>query len=703
MEKRRALISTLYVLAFALLWMQWAPRLFPQFFPQPQPAAQKLADPDADPDADPEVGADEQDEAADVVVPAANGDDDAEAIATELPEHPHRLIELGSLDRESGYFMQVTINTAGAAIETVELNDPRYTSINNRQAPLKIVGDDPQTNDRSLQMSLRAIDDQLKPFGTSLAQVDWQVADQQENAVTLTYTAPDGSLEVRKHYHLNPGDPERPDESVAGHLLDFDIRVRNLADRPQEVQYTLLGPVGLPLEDRANAQHYVEIEAGTLDDPGSPESVSNISMTAAGLVKETEKAERMQDPGRLTVWRAPLKYIGADVSYFAALLVPKEDQLKTKYFEEYQPVVLRKDGYKEKGEWSNISVELTSQTFRLKPQEQLEHKFQAYFGPKRSELLEPLGAGGVTGLGWFSIVALGMLSLLHFFNEVLLFPYGIAIIALTVVVRACLFPISKKIARNQQRMKELQPKMEELRTKYADNKEKQAEAYREFMAKHGFNPLAGCLPMLLQLPIFLGLYRALYASVDLRNAQFLWIDNLAAPDQLFQLPFDLPFLGSYFNLLPLLSMGLFFAQQKLFMPPPTSEEQALQYKMMNIFTLVLGFMFYRFPAGLCLYFITSSLWGICERKLLEKLGLTTTPPAVSNEGGAGGSDAPGGRSTDAPPQPKPPGLLQKLMEAADQAQRQNQVRQHETQREGPGRPDRSNPKRKKGRKSKGRR
>jgi YidC/Oxa1 family membrane protein insertase len=697
MEKRRALISTLYVIAFALLWMQWAPRLFPQFFPQPQPPAQQLVEADRAGDADAE------DEADPAAARAAEDDDDAAAIPAELPEHPHRLIELGSLDRESGYFMRVTINTAGAAIETVQLNDPRYTSVNNRDAPLKVVGDDPQTNDRTLQMSLQAVDDQLKEFGTSLAEVDWKVEDQQENAVTLTYAAPDGSLEVRKHYHLNPGDAARPDENVLGYLLDFEISVRNLADRPQEVQYTLLGPVGLPLEDRANAQHYVEVKAGTLDDPGSPESISDITMTAAGLVKETEKAARMNDPGRLTVWRAPLKYIGADVSYFAALLIPKEDQLQTKYFEEYQPVVVRKDGYKDKGEWSNISVELTSQTFRLKPQEKLQHKFQAYFGPKRSELLEPLGAGGVTGLGWFSIVALGMLSLLHFFNKVLLLPYGLAIIALTVVVRACLFPISKKIARNQQRMKELQPKMEELRTKYADNKEKQAEAYREFMAKHGFNPLAGCLPMLLQLPIFLGLYRALYASVDLRNAEFLWIDNLAAPDQLFQLPFELPFLGSYFNLLPLLSMGLFFAQQKLFMPPPTSEEQALQYKMMNIFTLVLGFMFYRFPAGLCLYFITSSLWGICERKLLEKLGLTTTPPAAGKEGGAGGSDGAGGRPSDVPPQPKPPGLLQKLMEAADQAQRQNQLRQRETERERPARPDRSNPKRKKGRKSKGRR
>ena len=308
-------------------------------------------------------------------------------------------------------------------------------------------------------------------------------------------------------------------------------------------------------------------------------------------------------------------------------------------------------------------------------------------------------------LGWFSVVSLGMLSLLHFFHKVLFLPYGLAIMLLTVVVRACLFPISKKIAKNQQRMKELQPKMEEIRTKYKDDKEKQAEAYREFMAKHGFNPLAGCLPMFLQLPIFFGLYRALYASVDLRNAEFLWVENLAAPDQLFALPFVVPIVGwNFFNLLPLLTVALFMAQQKLFMPPPTSEEQAMQYKMMNYFTLFLGFMFYRVPAGLCVYFIVSSLWGICERKLLEKLGHTTTNP----DGGAGlDSDGPdGGGGGGKPPAPNggPPkrkGFLATLMEAADEAQRQNQLRQSErgdVNGDAGGRK-----KKKKGRKSKGRR
>ena len=102
-------------------------------------------------------------------------------------------------------------------------------------------------------------------------------------------------------------------------------------------------------------------------------------------------------------------------------------------------------------------------------------------------------------------------------------------------------------------------------------------------------------------------------------ASFLWIDNLAAPDALFEMSFSLPFLGSDFNLLPLITVVLFYAQQKMFMPPPTTDEMAMQQKMMNFMMIFMGFLFYRVPAGLCVYFIASSVWGMSERKLLEFL------------------------------------------------------------------------------------
>ena len=136
--------------------------------------------------------------------------------------------------------------------------------------------------------------------------------------------------------------------------------------------------------------------------------------------------------------------------------------------------------------------------------------------------------------------------------------------------------------------------------------------------------------MFFQLPIFVGLYRALSVDIELRQAALIpglqWCSNLAAPDQLFRWDSFMPsflagmngFLGPYFNLLPLFSVGLMIVHQKLFSPPPTDEQQEMQMKMMKYMMIVFGFMFFRVPAGLCLYFITSSLWAVGERKLLPK-------------------------------------------------------------------------------------
>ena len=186
-----------------------------------------------------------------------------------------------------------------------------------------------------------------------------------------------------------------------------------------------------------------------------------------------------------------------------------------------------------------------------------------------------------------------MLGLLNFFHGLGL-PYGIAIICLTICVRACMFPLSLRQTAQAQRMKEMQPRIEELKKKYGSDKEKFAMAQMQLWREHKINPLSGCLPLFVQLPIFTGLWMALNSSVDLRLAPFLYFNNLAAPDALFHLPFAVPFLGwTDFNLLPFITVALFVVQQKMFMPPPTDEQQAMQYKMMNVMTIVMGVMFYQ--------------------------------------------------------------------------------------------------------------
>ena len=141
MEKRRALISTIYVFAFALLWMNLAPKLFPQFFPPPKPAGQAQQVAQAEDDAKADNAEANDVEGGEAAEEGAEPNEQAAAPPAELAKHPHQLIELGSLDPKSGYFMKVTVDTRGASIKSVELNDPRYTRIDDKNAALHVIGD----------------------------------------------------------------------------------------------------------------------------------------------------------------------------------------------------------------------------------------------------------------------------------------------------------------------------------------------------------------------------------------------------------------------------------------------------------------------------------------------------------------------------------------------------------------------------------
>ena len=178
--------------------------------------------------------------------------------------------------------------------------------------------------------------------------------------------------------------------------------------------------------------------------------------------------------------------------------------------------------------------------------------------------------------------------------------------------------------------------------------------------------------MLLQMPVFLGLYYCLQESIHFRLAPFLWINSLTCPDMLFGWSQRIPFisrvedygsflyLGPYFNLLPVIAVALMIVQQKMLTPPPADEQQAMQQKMMKYMMVFFGLMFYKVAAGLCVYFIVSSLWGMAERKLLPKAKPAGTP-AAAGKGGDGRKPRPG-RAKSGSPKPNGDGVLQKVKE-----------------------------------------
>jgi YidC/Oxa1 family membrane protein insertase len=221
------------------------------------------------------------------------------------------------------------------------------------------------------------------------------------------------------------------------------------------------------------------------------------------------------------------------------------------------------------------------------------------------------------------------------------------------MVRGAMFPLSRRQALSsammQEKTAELAPEVKKLEEKHKGDPMALQQAKNELYMRKGINPLAmmgTCWMVILQMPIFLGLYYALQESIHFRLAPFLWMRNLAAPDMLIEWGQNIPwisrpedqgslmYMGPFFNILPIIAVALMIVQQKMLTPPPTDEQQAMQQKMMKWMMILFGFMFYKVAAGLCIYFIASSIWGVAERKLLPKKQLAGAGPAEGGDNSA---------------------------------------------------------------------
>ncbi len=618
MDQRRFLA---FFTVSMLIWFGWihflVPALFPPLPPKP-PVAGKVdgKDPTADPD--------KVDDKAAVEGKAPP--------VVELPKHPAKSLWIGPDQDEKDptkleeFLLAAHIRSEGASIEAIELTDlRRYPEFGHRDRRLHLVGakadakkkagDYDKTDRRTFGMTIPVIDKLLRD--QTLDRIAWEIADTSSDSVTFKLRSPDGVWEVSKKFklkQLSAAERDQPGvrENMAdGYKLTLTVTLKNLSDKPEEISYTLQGPTGVPLEDADNAYKYRDVRMGFLREDGS--AVDDSKMGASEVVKK----EKGNAP---VLWKRPIKYIGVDVAYFATLVLPGQDQLSQRTLDSASPVLVTEN--KEYSQYSDVSVDLISKTFTVPAQDSVQHEYILFAGPKRQQLLQQVFAAAVLDYGWFDSICRGMVWVLNLFHS-LGFSYGVAIICLTVVVRTTLIPLSKHQAVHAAKMKELQPKIQarqkELEARHGKNTEEYLKASQELVAEQSKMMLGGCLPMFLQLPIFIALYRALSSSIELRMEPFLWFENLASPDALIPLPFRIPFLGwTEFNLLPCISIGLMMIHQKLTMPPAQNDEQKAQYKMMNIMMFVMGATFYRVPAGLCLYFISTNIWSMTERSLFEK-------------------------------------------------------------------------------------
>lgn len=480
--------------------------------------------------------------------------------------------------------------------------------------------------------------DQVSPqAGRELEELDlrtgnWQlVAHDEEHAVFRRRLARLG-IELEKTYRLaRVGEGQEANPDHPAYHLDLQVAIRSLDGQPHQVAYQLDGPTGLPLEGwwyASKVSHYWFKGVGLRD------VIASFGPAEPNVYSAIEIAH--QEWGRpipIEEARVQLAFVGVDAQYFSAVMIPQRQQPAELGFADWQPLAVGPVP-KDVPFKTNTSFRLRSTLREVRPDAALRETFQIFVGPKRPSLLEAYGLRGILYYGYFWWAARPMLWLLHFFHDYLVFNYGLAIILLTVVVRGCMFPLSRKQALGAQKMQEIQPELKRLKEKYKNDLQALGRAQRELFAKYNYNPWGGCLIVLLQLPIFVGLYRALMVDVELRGAALLserirWASNLAGPDMLFDWSGFMPGfvtrgvglfgLGPYFNILPIITVALFLWQQKKFMPPPADEQAALNMKVMQYMMIFMGVLFYKVASGLCIYFIASTLWSIAERQFLPKL------------------------------------------------------------------------------------
>ncbi|MFH1772568.1 MAG: membrane protein insertase YidC [Candidatus Omnitrophota bacterium] len=250
---------------------------------------------------------------------------------------------------------------------------------------------------------------------------------------------------------------------------------------------------------------------------------------------------------------------------------------------------------------------------------------QFFVGPQKSEILNEYGLSEIINFGFFHTIALFLLKIILFFHF-LTKNFGFSIILFTIFLYAVFLPLTIKSTKGMKGMQDFQAihksEIEKLRQKYKDNPQKIHKETMDLYKKHGFNPLkgcsSGCLPMFFRIPVIWAFWSIAPRFWGFKGANFLWINDLSNPDHLFKLPFTLPVVGNWINILPILTTVLLFLQMKMSNPNVDPEQKQQQQMMATIFPIMLAVFLYNLPAALLLYWFTDSiLTFFTQRKLMK--------------------------------------------------------------------------------------
>jgi YidC/Oxa1 family membrane protein insertase len=405
--------------------------------------------------------------------------------------------------------------------------------------------------------------------------------------VTLTFTYSDGKVQVKKQFSFGG-------EYVAKVAVSVFDGQNNLP-----VNVTWPGGFGDHSLTSAAIESYRQGVYG---------SIGDLTTVAQGKVKEDRTI-----PG-------PLQLAGLEDKFFADVFLPNApDQVSFRLArQEWSP-----PDWTEKDKPKPLAATLAeAQPKKL--------EFRLFVGPKALDVLKTVNPplDSLVDFGWFSIVAKPLFMGLQYIHDHWIHNYGWAIVLLTLIITMAMFPLKLKSLRSAQEMQKVAPIIKGIQDKYKQyklndpRKQKMNEEVMKVYSEHGINPLGGCLPMLLQMPLLYGFYRVLDLAIELRHAPWiLWMKDLSAPDRLMIVGVPVPVL------VILMTVASYFLQQMT----PMATADPSQARMMKLMPIFFAFMFYRLASGMVLYWLTSSVVQILQQVFINRRMPPPTPLPVARK------------------------------------------------------------------------
>lgn len=390
-----------------------------------------------------------------------------------------------------------------------------------------------------------------------------------EGVLSMRGLTPSG-LELERTYRFDP----------RGYLLKLELRVKNTSANPLQGS-PMLNQVNLPFEADSNG------------------SMMQLFTGPAVFMDHQRKEFGGKELVEPKTVQGKIEWAAYDSTYFMCAILPEGTDGAGVTMQEKDRLV---------------SMQVAGGLDVLQPGEEKVYAYHLFYGPKKLSLLQGIGYNldKAVDFGWFDIMAKPTLWLLNFFHAYVR-NYGVAIILVTIVFKVVFWPITQKGLKSMKNMQKLQPKMVKLKEKYKNDPATMNKEVMNLYRTYKVNPLGGCLPMLLQIPVFFALYKVLLMCIELRHAPFmLWINDLSVPDRL-MIGVDIPYLGGI-PVLTLLMGASMFLQQK--MTPTTADPT--QARIMLFLPVIFTFMFLNFASGLVLYWFVNNLLAILQQYLINR-------------------------------------------------------------------------------------